>query len=67
MIVLPMHTCAYNMQSLLATYEPIHIVNVGLCSESSEHHSDTDLAHKCYTYVQSKVGHVDITIQVIIL
>jgi len=49
------------MQSLPATDEPIHIVNVGLRSESSEHYSDTALAHKCYTYVQSKVGHIDIT------
>jgi len=49
------------MQSLPATDEPIHIVNVGLRSESSEHYSDTVLAHKCYTYVQSKVGHVDIS------
>ena len=49
------------MQSLPATDEPIHIVNVGLCSESSEHYSDTVLARKCYTYVQSKVGRVDIT------
>ena len=38
----------YNMQSLLATDEPIHIVNVGLCSESSEHYSDSSAPQVLY-------------------
>ena len=39
-----------------AADEPIHIVNVGLRSEASEHQSDTALAQKCYTFVQNKVS-----------
>lgn len=43
-------------QVMHAADEPIHIVNVGLRSEASEHQSDTALAQKCYTFVQNKVS-----------
>eukprot|EP00731_Ephydatia_muelleri_P029712 Em0021g235a len=34
--------------------EPIHIINIGICSEEQEHETDSILARKCSNFVQSK-------------